>query len=56
MKLVTLIRETESMNEEEKQYWITLIPNMKDSDKEKLEAILTKEKETLAEIDARFNI
>lgn len=56
MKLISLINESPSMNDDEKQYWKTLLPTMKQDQCDRLEWILQREKDKLAELDARFNI
>lgn len=43
------------MNEDEKNYWITLIPHMNLGQQERLEEILQKEKDKLTELDASFS-
>lgn len=54
MRLITLITECESMNKQEKDYWISLIPSMTPKSQDRLAEILQIEKDKLAEIDARF--
>lgn len=53
--LVPLILETESMNDDERQYWFQILPIMTDDQVVKLREILTNEKNQLAEIDKQYN-
>lgn len=52
--LVTLILNTESMNDDEKQYWFQILPIMTDDQVKKLYDILQNEKNQLAELDAKY--
>lgn len=53
--LVPLILETESMNDDERQYWFQILPIMTDEQVKKLREILVNEKDQLAEIDKQYN-
>lgn len=52
--LVELIRASESMNNEERQYWINILPVMTPDQTKNLEEILVNEKAQLAAIDAKY--
>ncbi|MCF7918033.1 hypothetical protein K9L27_03490 [Candidatus Gracilibacteria bacterium] len=52
--LIQLILQSESMKDEERQYWFNLTEVMNVEQIEKLRGILTREKEKLAEIDAKY--
>ncbi|MBU2524007.1 hypothetical protein KKG71_02330 [Patescibacteria group bacterium] len=52
--LIQLILETESMNDEERDYWFQILPIMTDEQIEKFRAILENEKEQLAKLDAEY--
>ena len=52
--LVQLILQSESMKDSERQYWFNLTQVMKPEQVEKLRGILTKERDKLAEIDAKY--
>ena len=52
--LVELILKSESMKDEERQYWFNLYEVMNDGQIEKLRDILTRERQKLAEIDAKY--
>ncbi|MBP9773456.1 MAG: hypothetical protein KBD00_02365 [Candidatus Peribacteraceae bacterium] len=52
--LVQLILESESMNNEERQYWMNILPVMTPEQIQNLEEILTNEKNQLAAIDAKY--
>lgn len=54
-ELVQMILETESMNNEERQYWVDLLPIMTPEQIENLYAILDNEKKKLAEIDNYYS-
>ncbi len=53
--IVELIKASESMNNEERQYWINILPVMTAEQIKNLEDILTSEKQQLAAIDAKYN-
>ena len=52
--LIELIKASESMNTEEKQYWINILPIMTEEQLKNLEDILVNEKKQLAAIDAKY--
>lgn len=52
--LVALILGSESMNPEERQYWINILPVMTPDQRKNLEDILMNEKRQLAAIDAKY--
>ena len=52
--LIVMILLSESMNDEERQYWFNLSEVMNAEQIEKLRGILTREKEKLAEIEAKY--
>ncbi len=52
--LVELVMKSESMNDKEKQYWFDLTEVMTPEQIEKLRNILLREKDRLAEIDAKY--
>ena len=51
---VALIVGSESMNDEERQYWINILPVMTEEQLENLRQILQNEKDQLAAIDQRY--
>lgn len=53
--LVKLIYETESMNEEEREYWLQIMPIMSEEQIVKFRDILVNEKEQLAKLDKEYN-
>jgi len=53
-ELVALILASESMNDEERQYWINILPVMTPEQVENLRQILQNEKDQLAAIDAKY--
>ncbi len=53
--LVPLVLETESMNDDERQYWFQILPIMTEDQVKKLREILSNEKNQLAEIDKQYN-
>lgn len=53
--LLVLIQDSESMNNEERQYWINILPIMTPEQLKNLEDILTSEKQQLAAIDAKYS-
>ena len=52
--LIDLIVSSESMNDEERQYWINILPIMTPEQIENLREILQNEKKQLAEIDKKY--
>ena len=52
--LIDLIMKSESMKDEERQYWFNLYEVMNTAQIEKLRDILTRERKKLAEIDAKY--
>ena len=52
--LETLILGTESMTNEERDYWFQILPIMTDEQIEKLLGILTHEKEQLSKLDSEY--
>jgi hypothetical protein len=52
--LVALIKETESMDDEERQYWFQILPVMTDEQIKKFKNILITEKDQLAELDKEY--
>jgi hypothetical protein len=52
--LVKLIYETESMNEEEREYWLQIMPIMTEEQISKFRDILVKEKDELAKLDQEY--
>lgn len=54
-ELVDMIMETESMNDEERQYWLDLLPIMNPEQVQNLFDILDNERKKLAEIDAYYS-
>lgn len=53
--LIELILHSESMNDQEKQYWINILPIMTPDQIKNLNDILTNEKTQLAAIDAKYS-
>lgn len=53
-KLISLILVSESMNDEERQYWVNILPVMTPEQRENLEQILQNEKDQLAAIDQKY--
>ncbi len=53
--ILALIQGSESMNNEERQYWINILPIMTHEQLKNLEDILTSEKKQLAAIDAKYS-
>ncbi|HVW67018.1 MAG TPA: hypothetical protein VHA78_04810 [Candidatus Peribacteraceae bacterium] len=53
-ELIALILHSESMNEEERQYWIDILPDMKEEQRTQLRDILVSERDQLADIDKKF--
>ena len=52
--LIALIRASESMNDEERQYWVDILPVMTPEQVEQLRGILQNERDQLAAIDAKY--
>jgi len=52
--LIPLILASESMNDEERSYWIDILPVMTEEQIEQLTGILTNERDQLAAIDAKY--
>lgn len=52
--LVEMLLLSESMNDEERQYWFNLAEVMNTEQIDKLRGILTREREKLAEIEAKY--
>jgi hypothetical protein len=52
--LIPLILGTESMNDDERQYWFQILPIMTDEQVGKLREILTNEKSQLAQLDKNY--
>ena len=55
-ELVDLIMRSESMNDGERQYWFNLTKTMNLQQVEKLREILLKERQKLAEIEAKYGV
>lgn len=54
-ELCDLILQSESMNDEERQYWINILPIMTPEQVDNLRNILMNEKKQLAEIDKKYS-
>lgn len=52
--LIKLIYETESMNEEEREYWLQIMPIMSEEQTTKFRDILVNEKNQLAKLDQEY--
>ncbi len=52
--LIALIKQSESMNDEERQYWINILPIMTADQIKNLRDILENERKQLAAIDAKY--
>jgi hypothetical protein len=52
--LIELILRSESMNDEERQYWVNILPIMTPEQIKNLRDILTNERQQLATIDAKY--
>src|SRR3990167_6455979 len=52
--LIKLIYETESMNQEEREYWLQIMPIMSEDQISKFRDILVNEKEQLAKLDKEY--
>lgn len=53
-ELIELILQSESMNDEERQYWVNILPVMTPEQIQNLKDILTNEKQQLAAIDRKY--
>lgn len=53
-KLIPLILETESMDDEEREYWFQILPIMTNEQVDQFKHILVTEKEQLAKLDAEY--
>lgn len=53
-ELIDLILETESMDDEERQYWFDIMPSMTDSQIDRLYNILDTEKKELQKLEVRY--
>lgn len=54
-ELIGYILQSESMNDEERQYWIDILPVMSAEQTAQLKDILESEKKQLADIDQKYN-
>lgn len=54
-EIITLIRGSESMNDEERKYWVSILPVMTPEQVQNLKDILVNEKSQLAAIDQKYN-
>ena len=54
-ELIDMILRSESMNNEERQYWINILPIMTPDQVENLQGILMNEKKQLAAIDRKYS-
>ena len=52
--LVPMILQTESMNDDERQYWFQILPIMTDEQVKKLRDILANEKKQLTDLDKEY--
>jgi len=52
--LIALIKQSESMNDEERQYWISILPIMTPEQVKNLQEILENERNQLQAIDAKY--
>ena len=52
--LIALIKKSESMNDEERQYWINILPIMTPEQIQNLRDILENERKQLAAIDQKY--
>jgi len=53
-KIIPLILETESMDDEEREYWFQILPIMTEDQIEKFVGILMNEKKQLADLDREY--
>jgi hypothetical protein len=54
-EMINLTLETESMNDEERQYWFQILPIMTEEQVAKYKEILVTEKEQLAALDSQYS-
>lgn len=54
-ELIELVKGSESMNDEERQYWVNILPVMTSEQRENLKEILDSERQQLAAIDAKYS-
>ncbi|MDD5623747.1 MAG: hypothetical protein PHI23_03490 [Candidatus Peribacteraceae bacterium] len=54
LEIIELILGSESMNDEERQYWVNILPVMTPEQVQNLKDILTNEREQLAAIDRKY--
>lgn len=54
-ELLALLLQSESMNDEERQYWINILPIMTPDQIGNLNTILTNERQQLASIDQKYS-
>lgn len=53
-ELIGLILQSESMDDDERQYWVDMLPNMTPDQMQQLRSILISERDQLAAIDASY--
>lgn len=53
-ELVNMILATESMDDDERQYWFDILPSMSDSQVDRLYNILDTERKKLAELEKKY--
>ena len=53
-ELIKLILNTESMDDDERQYWFDIMPSMTDSQVDRLYNILETEKKKLEELEVKY--
>lgn len=53
-QIIDMILASESMNDEERQYWVEILPVMSPEQVEQLQKILQNERDQLAEIDSKY--
>ncbi len=53
-ELIDLVLETESMDDEERQYWFDIMPSMTDTQIDRLYNILETEKKELQKLEVRY--
>lgn len=53
-EVVELLQKSQSMNAEERAYWLKMLPNLTDDQRQQLIAILVHEREQLAAIDRKY--
>ena len=54
VELIGLIEKSQSMNEEERQYWVDVLPIMSEDQISNLRSILDNEKKQMAEADKQY--